>query len=140
MKSSEKQILAIFRNLTALILGSNSVKGLRVTKIDKQIKLGGVWGELESKKGFQRQSFTKCLRLTLVFNRNSALREKFNFCFSRVFASINKTFNYAGRLDYHSMKLRNCLDIFLFAKFVRQLVRQLVYTMLISNNGASFHL
>ena len=31
------------------------------------------------------QSFTKYLRLTLVFMLNSALREKFNVCFSRVF-------------------------------------------------------
>ena len=44
------------------------------------------------------QSFTKYLRLTLVFMRNSALREKVNFCFSRVFASVNKMFILAGRL------------------------------------------
>ena len=31
------------------------------------------------------QQLTKYLRLTLVFMRNSAQREKFNFCFSRVF-------------------------------------------------------
>ena len=31
------------------------------------------------------QSFTKYLRLTLVFMSNSSLREKFNFCFSKVF-------------------------------------------------------
>ena len=31
------------------------------------------------------QSCTKYLRLTLVFMCNSALREKFNSCFSRVF-------------------------------------------------------
>ena len=31
------------------------------------------------------QSFTKYLRLTLVFIWNSALREKFIFCFSKVF-------------------------------------------------------
>ena len=42
---------------------------LRVTKFVKEIKLEGVWGELQSKKknSFQRQSFTKYLRLTLVF-------------------------------------------------------------------------
>ena len=31
------------------------------------------------------QSFTRYFRLTPVFVTNSALREKFNFCFSRVF-------------------------------------------------------
>ena len=31
------------------------------------------------------QSFTKYLRLTLVYMKNSALLEKFNFHFSRVF-------------------------------------------------------
>ena len=31
------------------------------------------------------QSFTKNLRLTLVFMINGAVREKFNFCFSRDF-------------------------------------------------------
>ena len=43
------------------------MKGLRVIKIVKKIKFEGVWGELESKKGFQRQSVTKYLRLTLAF-------------------------------------------------------------------------
>ena len=42
------------------------MKGLRVTKIVKEIKFEGVWDELESKNGFQRQSVTKYLRLTLV--------------------------------------------------------------------------
>ena len=36
-------------------LGQNSVKGLRVTKKAKDIKFEGLWGELESKIGFQRQ-------------------------------------------------------------------------------------
>ena len=31
------------------------------------------------------QSFTKYLRLTLIFMLNSALRKNFNFCFSKVF-------------------------------------------------------
>ena len=33
-----------------------------------------VWGKLESKKGFLRQSVTKYLRLTLVFMWNSGPR------------------------------------------------------------------
>ena len=44
------------------------MKGLRVTKIVKEIKFEGVWGKLESKNGFKRKSFTKYVRLTLVFS------------------------------------------------------------------------
>ena len=43
------------------------MKGLRVVKIIKESKFEGVWGELEAKNCFQRQSFTKYLKLTLVF-------------------------------------------------------------------------
>ena len=35
----------------------------------KEFKFEWVWVELESKSGFQRQSVTKYLRLTLVFSR-----------------------------------------------------------------------
>ena len=74
------------------------MKGLRVTKIE-EIKFEGVWVELEAKHCFQRQSFTEYLKLTLVFIRNSVLREKFHFCFSRVFVSISvQIFILAGRL------------------------------------------
>ena len=51
----------------------------------KENKHEGVWDMLEVKKCFQRQSFTKYLELTLVFMGNSALREKYSFCFSIVF-------------------------------------------------------
>ena len=34
------------------------MKGLRITNIVKEIKFEGIWGELESNKGFQRQPFT----------------------------------------------------------------------------------
>ena len=54
----------------------------RVTKTVKEIKFEEVWAESQEKISFQRQSFTKCLRLTPVLMRISALPEKFNFCFS----------------------------------------------------------
>ena len=57
------------------------MKYLRVAKMIKEIKFEGVWGKLEARKGFQSQSFTKYLGLTKVFRSNSALQEKFNFCF-----------------------------------------------------------
>ena len=66
------------------------MKGIRFTEILKEIRLEGVRGELESKKSFQRQSFTRYLRLTLVFVADSALREKFYICFQELFACINK--------------------------------------------------
>ena len=43
------------------------MKDLRVTEIDKEIKFEGVWTELEAKNCSQKQSFTKYLRLILVF-------------------------------------------------------------------------
>ena len=49
-----------------LILDDNYVKGLRVTKIVKQIKFEGAWGKLEAKYCFQRQSWPKYMRQTLV--------------------------------------------------------------------------
>ena len=72
-----RQILGLFCVLIALILGQNCVKGLRVTKTFKEIQFEEVRDQLEAKKCFRRQSFTKYLRLTLVFMRTSALNEKF---------------------------------------------------------------
>ena len=43
-------ILGLFCHSIPLILGVNSVKDLRVTKTFKEIKFGGVLGELESNK------------------------------------------------------------------------------------------
>ena len=40
----------------SVILDQNSVKSLTVTKIIKEIKFEGMRGELESIKGFQRNS------------------------------------------------------------------------------------
>ena len=56
----------------------------------KDIKFEEVWIELEAKKCFQRQPFTKYLRQTVVSMGNGALREKFSFYFSKVFTSIDK--------------------------------------------------
>ena len=44
------------------------------------------------------QSFTKYLRLPLIFMWNSALQEKFNLCFLRVFTIIDKVLILAWRL------------------------------------------
>ena len=74
------------------------MKGITVTKIVKEINFGEVWGELKAQTCFQRQAFIRCLRLTLAFMRNGVLREKFNFCFSGLFASISKVCIWVGGL------------------------------------------
>ena len=56
-------------------------------------------GELQSNKGFQRQSLAKYLTLTVVFMQNSALRENLISVFQDFFASINKTFILVGRMS-----------------------------------------
>ena len=101
-----RQILALSCNLIALTLSYNCVKGLRVIKIIKEIKFEGVWGKFEAKNCFQRQPFTKYLRLIVLSMWNSALWEKFNFCFQE-FASIDKIFILAGgmgiRLSFYDV-------------------------------------
>ena len=50
-------------------------------KLANKISLKVVWGDLEGRKYLRRQTFTKYLRVTLVFIGNIALGEKFNFYF-----------------------------------------------------------
>ena len=100
MKRLEKQLSSKANSCPFLQLNrSNSVKGLRVMKIVKEIKFEGFWDELESKKDFQRQLVTKYLRLHLVFTSYSTLREKFNCYFRTFFASINTIFIFTGILS-----------------------------------------
>ena len=80
-----RQLSALFCNLVALILGSNCAEVLRVTKIVKEIKFEGAWGKLDAKTCFPRQPRAIYLKKTLVFMRNSVLRENFNFSFQEVF-------------------------------------------------------
>ena len=75
------------------------MKDLRVTKIAKEIKFEGVWGELEANKYFLRQLFTKYLRLTLVLCEIAHYGKILSSVFQGFFASINKRFILAGRLD-----------------------------------------
>ena len=57
------------------------MKGLIVTASVNEINFEEILREIEAKNCFHKQSFTKYLRLTLVFMQNSTLRGKFNFCF-----------------------------------------------------------
>ena len=83
------------------------------------------------------------LRLALIFAWHGALRENFLICvFQGVFASISGIFALAGGIGHWAIILLG-LDtflIFLKPSVVRQLVRQLVHTMFISNDHTSFHL
>ena len=45
----------------------NTLKSVRINKISKTNMFEAVWRQLESKKGFQRESIAKYLRLTLGF-------------------------------------------------------------------------
>ena len=66
------------------------MKDLKVTESFREIKFEGIWTELLAKNYFQKQSFTKYLKLTLVFMRNSALQGILISVFQWFFASINK--------------------------------------------------
>ena len=61
------------------------MKSHRITKNVKEIEFEGVCGKRESKKFFPDTRTQKCLKVTLVFMRNSTQREKLTFYFSRVF-------------------------------------------------------
>ena len=76
----------------------NSVNGLRVTKIVRGIKFEGVWVEFKSKNCFQRQSFTKYLRLALVSCEIAHYEKSLISVFQEFFASISKIFTLTRRL------------------------------------------
>ena len=52
------------------------VKGFGIAPIVKESTFEGVWNKLEAKICFQRQPFTRYLRLTLVLMCSNVLREK----------------------------------------------------------------
>ena len=82
------------------------MKDLGGTKIFKEIKFEGVWSEFEAENCFSRQSFTKYLRLALVFMGNSTLPEKFNFCFLKRLLLVFTKFAFLQddwALGYYSM-------------------------------------
>ena len=74
VKSSSKTSISSKTNfITSLQISYSNIrlkllnaKGFRVTKTVKQIKFEGTWGELEAKYCFQRQSWSKYIRQTLV--------------------------------------------------------------------------
>ena len=106
-----RQILALFCNLIALILGENCVKRLRVTRIVKQIKFKRAWNDLEAKICFWRQ--------TLVFMWNNTTTVKFQFLFLSSFLLLLTKPLFSEEdwaLAYNSLKFYDFLDISLFPK------------------------
>ena len=61
-----RQNLALFCNLVSLILSWKCVKSLIVTKIVSKRNFKGELGNLEAENCFQRQSWTKYIKQTLV--------------------------------------------------------------------------
>ena len=76
------------------------MEGLRIIKIVKQIKFEIVRGELEARKCFQRESFTKYFRLIFDFLYEIAHYGKNLIpAYEEFLCSINKTFILARRLN-----------------------------------------
>ena len=82
------------------------------TKYVKEIRIGEVWDELESKK-FPETITHKIFEITVVFAWNSAQRNKFNSVFQEFSASIKKISFWQGdwALGYHSMGFKQYRDI-----------------------------
>ena len=80
------------------------------TKTDKEIKFEGGWTELEARKCFQGQSFTKYLKLTLVFMQNSVLQKKFIISVFEVFFPLLTKFLFLQKgwvVGYYSTKFKD---------------------------------
>ena len=61
LRNQLRQFFGLFCHLIPLILGQNSVKGLKVIKNLKEISFVGTWDELKLNNKFQRQQITKYL-------------------------------------------------------------------------------
>ena len=91
------------------------------------------------------RSITKHLRQTLIFMWNSALREKFNFCFSWDFYLEHTSYSFREEdwaLGIYSVKFWDFPDICQFPKILSRLATSettLTYH-LITNHHAPFHL
>ena len=84
------------------------------------------------------QSFTKYLRQTLVFTWDSALWEKFDFCFFRRFLlvlTIFSSWEEDWALRNNSMKFRDFPEIFQVLSCLETCVYQFI-----TNNHSLFHL
>ena len=84
------------------------MKDLRVTKIVKEIKFEGL-SQVRSKKVFPVTIIHK------IFETNSSFHV--NFCFSRVFSSINKALDFDGGTGHWGIILWDLDTFLMFPKF-----------------------
>ena len=123
------------------------MKGLRFTKIFKEIKFEGVCCKLKSKEVIQRQSVQKYIRRSVIFTWNSAVREKFHFYILEVFWLVLSKFSFLQEdvaLGYYSMKFRHLPNISWHPKILSlnsfgNSWGKIVYNVFVSNNFSSFH-
>ena len=119
-------------------------KALELPKLSKK-KTCLAWVKI--KKRFSETSLLLYLRIILIFMWNNALREKFNFYFSKAFCWYWRGFPFWGRGSWVLSAILWGFDIFLvFRNLLRSWVlRRWVtpeatqHVMFISNNCASFH-
>ena len=121
------------------------MKGLRVTKNIKEIMFEGVSGELESKK---KKITQKIFEVNSSFHVKQHPMRKVWFLFLKSFVLVLAKLSFSPGdwpLGYHSMKFRHFPDFSYIPKILSlksfcNFLRQLVYTMFISNNRPSFQL
>ena len=75
------------------------MKPLRVIKIIKEIKSGGVWDELEAKKVCRDNNSPNTRDWLQFWCEIAHYGQSLTSVFQGFFASINKTFILAGRMD-----------------------------------------
>ena len=100
---SSKTNFSTFRKLVALILRWKCAKGLSVRKASKKSNLKESGGHIEPRNCFQIQLFTKYLRKTLVFVWNSALWDKFDWCFPRGFYQFWQNSIFWSRTEHYAI-------------------------------------
>ena len=89
-----RKLIFIFRKLFKIDLETPCIKFqfLFIMPSRSDEVLAALWWIIYS--SFEQQLFTKYLKQTLVFVWNSALREKFNFCFSGIFLLVPRKFSF----------------------------------------------
>ena len=88
------------------------MKEVRFTKILKKVNFEAVWGELVSKKGFWRQSFTKYLRLIL-----SVFQEFFDSIKKLLFSQEDWALGYDSQTFRHFVNISSFPNILSLKSF-----------------------
>ena len=97
--SQVKQSLALSCQLVALILGWNCIKGLRVTKIVKQIKFEGAWWWVKSKILLAETILAKISQTNCSFSVKKHALEKVQLYFWRIFCQYWQNLNFGSKIQ-----------------------------------------